>query len=144
VVEEVAGRWVLDLLGLPAHSSVGFVTGGCVATFTCLASARHHVLAEHGWDVERDGLQGAPRVRVLMSDQRHATVDLALRYLGLGAGQVELVATDDQGRMDVEGLREALEPAAGPTIVCLAAGNVNTGAFDDFTNAIDLAHRSGA
>jgi glutamate/tyrosine decarboxylase-like PLP-dependent enzyme len=79
-----------------------------------------------------------------MSDQRHATVDLALRYLGLGAGQVELVATDDQGRMDVDGLREALEPGAGPTIVCLAAGNVNTGAFDDFTTAIDLAHRSGA
>jgi glutamate/tyrosine decarboxylase-like PLP-dependent enzyme len=144
VVEEVAGRWVVDLLGLPSGSSVGFVTGGCVANFTCLAAARHHVLAAHGWDVERDGLQGAPTVRVLTSDQRHATIDLALRYLGLGSGQVVHVATDDQGRMDPAALRRALSDSTGPTIVCLAAGNVNTGSFDDFTTTVAAAHEHGA
>jgi aromatic-L-amino-acid decarboxylase len=144
VVEEVAAGWVLDVLGLPGHASVGFVTGGCMATFTCLAAARHHVLRAQGHDVQRLGLQGAPSVRVITSDERHATVDLALRYLGLGTDQAHRVASDDQGRIDTDALARALAGGQGPTIVCLAAGNVNTGSFDDFTSAVGVAHDHGA
>jgi glutamate/tyrosine decarboxylase-like PLP-dependent enzyme len=142
VVEEVAGGWLKDLLGLPATASVGFVTGGNMASFTGLAAGRHHVLAAAGWDVEQSGLQGAPEVRVIASVDRHATIDTSLRYLGLGLP--ELVRSDDQGRMDVDDLRRALAEGGGPTIVCLAAGNVNTGAFDDFGAAVTAAHQHGA
>ena len=143
-VEHVAGQWVCDLLGLPQQSTVGFVTGGCMANFTCLAAARHHVLAKAGWDVERDGLQAAPTVRVIASAERHATVDIALHYLGLGSGTVQQVETDGQSRIYLESFRRVLESGEGPTIVSLAAGNVNTGAFDPIAEAIDLAHEHGA
>ena len=143
-VEEVAAGWVLELLGLPAHASVGFVTGGCTATFTCLAAARHHVLAAEGYDVERLGIQHVPAIRVVTSDERHATVDLALRYLGLGTDQVRRVATDDEGRIDPTALGEVLAAEQAPTIVCLSAGNVNTGSFDDFAAAVASAHEHGA
>ncbi|MEX2323160.1 MAG: pyridoxal-dependent decarboxylase [Acidimicrobiia bacterium] len=132
VVEETAARWVVDLLGLPARASVGFVTGGQMATFTCLAAARNHVLKGSGWDVERDGLQGAPLVQVIGKTERHGTVPRALRFLGLGAGQMVEVASDDEARMSIPALRAALEAANGPTIVCVEAGNVNTGSFDRF------------
>ncbi len=144
VVEEVAASWLLDLLGLPEHASVGFVTGGCMATFTCLAAARHHVLAREGYDVERSGLREAPAIRVITADERHATVDLALRYLGLGTDHVQRVRTDDQGRIDPGALAEVLASDDAPTIVCLAAGNVNTGSFDDFGAAVTAAHERGA
>ncbi|MEO8328934.1 MAG: pyridoxal-dependent decarboxylase [Candidatus Nanopelagicales bacterium] len=144
VVEEVAGGWIRELLGLPAQATVGFVTGGNMASFSGLAAARHHVLAATGWDVERDGLQGAPPVRVIAGRDRHATIDTSLRYLGLGAGATQLVATDAQARIDVDDLRRTLESAAGPTIVCLAAGNVNTGSFDEFEPAITVSHEHGA
>jgi glutamate/tyrosine decarboxylase-like PLP-dependent enzyme len=127
VVEEVAGAWLVELLGLPAHASFGFVTGGQMATFTALAAARHHVLAEAGWDVERDGLTGAPRVRVVVGDHRHGTIDRALRMLGLGA-PTDVLPTDDNGRLLAANLRLTDEP----TIVCAQAGEVNTGAFDPF------------
>ncbi len=137
--------WVLDLLGLPATATVGTVTGGMMANFSGLAAARHAVLARAGWDVEADGLQGAPRVRVLVSEQRHSTIDLALRYLGLGAAQT--VGTDEQGRIDVTALADALTAQTAPTpptIVALQAGDIHSGSFDDFAAAIPLAHEHGA
>ena len=143
--EAVAGGWVLDLLGLPAESAVGFVTGGCMANTTCLAVARHHVLAAAGWDVQAHGLQGAPRLHVVLSEERHATVDSALRYLGIGDATARLVATDDQGRIRLDDFAAALGEGAGrPTVVSLAAGNVNTGSFDPFPAAVALAHEHGA
>ncbi|HEY6793128.1 MAG TPA: pyridoxal-dependent decarboxylase [Kineosporiaceae bacterium] len=143
-IEEVAARWLLDLLGLPGGADVGFVTGATTANFTCLAAARSAVLARAGWDVDRDGLTGAPRVAVLVGAERHETVDLALRYLGLGRpGSVE---ADDQGRLRVDALGRALAalPEGTPTIVCLQAGNLHSGAFDPFSEAVALAHRHGA
>jgi glutamate/tyrosine decarboxylase-like PLP-dependent enzyme len=143
-VEDVASGWLLDLLGLPASSGVGFVTGATMSIFTGLAAARDAVLKKHGWDVAANGLSGAPRVRVLVGAQRHDTVDLALRYLGLGAP--EPVRADDQGRLDPGALSYALGqlPAGTPTIVVLQAGNLHSGAFDPFTEAITVAHDHGA
>jgi glutamate/tyrosine decarboxylase-like PLP-dependent enzyme len=140
--EETAGTWLLELLGLPATADVGFVTGATMANFTGLAAARQHVLAEVGWDLDRLGLSGAPRVRVLVGAERHVTVDLALRYLGLGAPDV--VPADDQGRILVDALEEALDAYAGPSIVCLQAGNLHSGAFDPLSSACDVAHQHGA
>jgi len=145
VVEDVAGTWLKELLGLPGSASFGFVTGGQGANTVSLAAARHHVLAHAGWDVEREGLAGAPRLRVVANAERHATIDMALRILGLGSGSLEPVATDDQGAIDVGDLARVLAGAPpGPTIVCLQAGNVNSGAFDDFAGAIAIARDHGA
>ena len=145
VVEEVAADWLKDLLGLPPGASVGFVTGGQGANTVALAAARHRVLADVGWDVEQDGLVGAPPVRVVASVERHATIDRALRFLGLGAGAVRPVEADDQGRIRVAALTDVLAALPpGPTIVCLQAGNVNTGACDDLAAGIEVAHRHGA
>jgi glutamate/tyrosine decarboxylase-like PLP-dependent enzyme len=144
-VEDVASTWLLDLLGLPETSGVGFVTGATMSNFTCLAAARDVVLSKHGWDVAKHGLSGAPRVRVLVGAQRHDTVDLALRYLGLGAP--EPVPADDQGRIDPAALASALDQAPAettPTIVVLQAGNLHSGAFDPFEQAITVAHAYGA
>jgi len=140
VAEETAGRWLVELFGLPAATTVGFPTGGMMANFSGLAAARHRVLARAGWDVEARGLQGAPRVRVIVGEERHATIDIALRYLGLGAASVEVVPADAQGRMRTDllaGVLDGVEPA--PTIICAQAGNVNTGAFDDFDAICDAA-----
>lgn len=143
--ERTAGGWVKDLLGLPDGASVGFVTGAQSANTVGLAVGRHRVLEDAGWDVERDGLIGAPRVRVVTGAERHATIDRSLRLLGLGTASVVPVATDAQGAVDVSGLAAALHAASGePTIVCLQAGNVNTGASDDFATAIPLARERGA
>ena len=128
IVEQVTRDWLLELLGLPGEASIGFVTGTQLAHVTGLAAARWHVLDDAGWDVGREGLAGGPRVRVLVGEKRHVTVDRALRLLGLGTP--ETVAADDQGRMRVDALADALEGASGPTIVCAQAGEVNTGAFD--------------
>jgi glutamate/tyrosine decarboxylase-like PLP-dependent enzyme len=141
-VENVTSAWLLDLLGLPATAAVGFVTGATTSIFSCLAAARGEVLRRAGWDVAASGLYGGPRVRVLVGAERHDTVDLALRYLGLGTPQV--VPADEQGRIDVEALTEALAVGDGPTIVVLQAGNVHSGAFDPFADAIQVAHRYGA
>ena len=130
---------------MPPTASFGFVTGGQGANTVCLAAARHHVLAEAGWDVERHGLTGAPRVRVVANGERHATIDRALRLLGLGTGALEPVATDAQGSIDVGHLARVLaSKPTGPTVVCLQAGNVNSGAFDDFRRATAAAHAHGA
>jgi aromatic-L-amino-acid decarboxylase len=117
VAEEVACEWLLDLLGLPDGAGVGLTTGCQMAHFTCLAAARHRVLADAGWDVEADGLFGAPPIRVFVGAKAHTTVFAALRMLGLGSRRVELVAADDQGRMQVSELARLLPSGSGPTIV---------------------------
>ncbi len=143
--EEVAGDWVKDLLGIPATASVGFVTGAQEANTVALAAARHHVLAEQGWDVETEGLHGAPRVRVIASVERHATIDRSLRLLGLGNHAVEPVRADGNGAIDLSHLDEVLQQGHGaPTVVCVQSGNVNTGACDDLGEACDLAHARDA
>ena len=140
VVEEVCRGWLIELLGLPPHVSVAFVTGAQMAHVTALAAARHHVLEKAGWDVPQQGLAGAPEIRVVVAAKRHVTVDRALRLLGIGASSLDLVPVDDQGRMQVEQLRFG----DGPTIVCGQAGEVNTGAFDDLDAIADAAAEAGA
>lgn len=147
VVEEAVGAWLIELFGLPRASSYGLTTGCQMAHFTCLAAARHAVLARVGWDVEARGLFGAPEVHVIVGAEAHATVGGALQYLGMGRDRVTVVAADEQGRMRVESLREAMAavPRNAPTIVCLQAGNVNTGAFDPLGPLIAIAReRDGA
>ncbi|WP_394551676.1 pyridoxal phosphate-dependent decarboxylase family protein [Agromyces sp. MMS24-JH15] len=141
-VEELAARWLLDVLGLPAASGVGFVTGGTTANLSCVLAARGHVLRRAGWDVERDGLHGAPRVRFLAGDSVHSSMVLAGRMAGLGAPRT--VGADHEGRIDVDGLARALAEGEGPAIVALQAGDVHSGAFDDFRAAIAIAHDAGA
>ena len=142
--EEAAGSWLKDLLGIPGSASVGFVTGAQAGNTIGLAAARHHQLAKTGWDVEGNGLPGAPPVRIVASVERHATIDRSLRLLGFGTGVVETVAADPNGAIDVDDLARVLAAgAAGPTIVCLQAGNVNTGACDDLAAACELVHRHG-
>src|SRR6185295_13178495 len=115
-VEEIAAAWLLDLFALPPTASVGFVTGGQMANFTGLAAARHAVLARAGWDVEEDGLAGAPAVNVVIGDEAHVTILTALRMLGLGSRRPLRVATDGQGRLRPDELRATLARLEGPTI----------------------------
>lgn len=137
VVEEVVGAWLIDLFGLPDETSFGLVTGGQMANYTCLAAARHHVLALAGWEVETRGLFGAPQIEVIIGAEAHATIPTALQYLGLGRERVTVVPTDDQGRMRTDALAAPLRDAGKrPLIVCLQAGNVNSGAFDAFETLI--------
>ena len=143
-IEEATAGWALELFGLPPSASVGFVTGAQGANTTALAAARHAVLGRAGWDVERDGLNGAPRVNVLCGEQAHVTIAAALRLLGLGAGTAIAVEADEQGRMRPERLEELIAPLDGPTIVCAQAGNVNTGAFDPFGPIADVCANRGA
>jgi glutamate/tyrosine decarboxylase-like PLP-dependent enzyme len=144
VMEEVAARWLVDLFALPSSASVGFVTGGQMANFTCLAAARHETLRRAGWDVEAQGLQGAPAVQVVVSEQSHITIVAALRLLGLGAPAWR-VPTDEQGRMQPDELARVLAACpAGPTIICAQAGDVNTGAFDPLTAIAEQAAARGA
>jgi glutamate/tyrosine decarboxylase-like PLP-dependent enzyme len=144
VVEEITSAWLVELLGLPAATSVGFVTGAQMANFTALATAVRDVLRRTGWDVDTDGLWGAPRVRVIAGEGRHGTIDRALRFLGMGTGSIVAVPMDPQGRMTVPAVAAALAGSDEPTIVCTQAGNVNTGAVDPIGEICDLAHRSGA
>ncbi|MFT4039116.1 MAG: pyridoxal-dependent decarboxylase [Thermomicrobiales bacterium] len=139
-LEETARRWLLDALGLPAESGAGFVTGGTMANFTALAAARHAVLARVGWDVEADGLFGAPPVSVIVGDEVHVSLLKALALLGFGRERVIRVPVDGQGRMRPE----ALPAVVGPAIVCLQAGNVNTGAFDPAGPVCAWARANGA
>ncbi|MCW2546709.1 MAG: aspartate aminotransferase family protein, partial [Mycobacterium sp.] len=143
-IEQAAGQWLLELLDLPSGADVGFVTGATMANFSCLAAGRFAVLNRVGWDVHGDGLTGAPRVHVLVGQERHDTVDLALRYLGFGRPTV--VAADEQGRLRTDALAQALNviPAGEPIVLCLQAGNLHSGAFDPFSDAIALAHQRGA
>jgi len=144
VIEETAAGWLLQLLGFSPDAGIGFVTGATMANFTGLAAGRHEVLRRVGWDVEQDGLQGAPRLRVLAGAEAHATVFAALRLLGLGSRGVRLVEADGQGRMRADRLRAALAGERTPTLICAQAGNVNTGAFDPLAEIADLAAEHGA
>ena len=144
VAEEVAAGWLLELLGLPETAVVGFATGAQMANFTGLAAARGAELRRVGWDVEASGLQGAPKLNVVVGDQAHVTVFAALRFLGLGAETAVRVSADEQGRMISSALAEALSGLEGPTVVCAQAGEVNTGAFDPFDEIADLCERHGA
>jgi glutamate/tyrosine decarboxylase-like PLP-dependent enzyme len=144
VVEEVAGAWLADLLHLPRVRSFAFVTGTQMAHATSLAAARNHVLAEAGWDVERDGLTGSPRIRVIAGEKAHSTLGRALRLIGLGTGSVVPIEADDQGRMRADRVRETLAAGDGPTIVCAKAGEVNTGSFDPFEEIADAVDEAGA
>jgi glutamate/tyrosine decarboxylase-like PLP-dependent enzyme len=134
-LEQISLRWLLDLLRLPVESGGGFVTGATVANFTALAAARHAVLMQAGWNVEADGLFGAPDIQVIVSMEAHPSLLKSLGLLGLGRQRVTRVPTDRQGRMRVDGFPEI----AGPSIVCVQAGNVNTGAFDPIDEIIDRA-----
>jgi len=144
IVEEIAGRWMIELLGLPGDVSVAFVTGCHMANFTALATARHEVLRRVGWDVEADGLQAAPRLRVVVGNEAHVSVIGALRTLGIGSRQVVRVDADEDGRMRPELLAHTLAADTCPTIVCAQAGNVNTGAFDPFDPIADACREHGA
>lgn len=128
--EEVAGEWMLDLLGLPATASVGLPTGAGLGNAVGIAAGRHAVLQREGWDVEARGLYGAPEISVIIGEEAHATALTALQYLGLGRDRVVRIATDDQGQMRVDALADALPAIPGPMILLAQAGNVNTGGFD--------------
>jgi glutamate/tyrosine decarboxylase-like PLP-dependent enzyme len=145
VVEEVVGKWIKEILGLPADASFALVTGTQMAHFTCLAAARHAVLERSGWDVEEKGLFAAPRIRILCSDQRHGSIERAVRYLGLGQAHVVNLSTDSMNRIKPDSLQQALgRESSSPTIVVLQAGDICTGAFDDFENMIPVAKRQNA
>ncbi len=139
-VEQVALGWIRELLGLPKDAAGGFVTGATMANLTALAAARHDVLARAGWDVEANGLFGAPPITVIVGAEAHPTLFKALGVLGLGRERVVRVPVDGQGRM----VAQALPPIAGPTIVCVQAGNVNTGAFDPAAEICARARQAGA
>ncbi len=147
VIEEITADWLKQLAHLPETMSVGFVTGCQMANFTALAAARHHVLQVSGWDVEANGLAGAPAVTVITSDESHYTIFMALRLLGFGAATAKRVPTDEQGRMRADEFRKVLNQTTGPVIVCAQAGNVNTGAFDpieDIARTIEAARLRGS
>lgn len=145
VAEETAGGWLRELFGLPAGASVGFVTGCQAANFSALAAARHALSQRSGWDVEARGLYGAPEIEVVVGAEAHVTVHTALQMLGLGRERVHRVAIDDQGRMLPAALAATLAPLAGrPTLVCVQAGNVNSGAFDALDEIADLTAPHGA
>ena len=143
-IETVAANWLLEILDLPREASVGYVTGATVANFVCLAAARSEVLRKVGWDVEADGLIGAPPVRVLIGADAHATVFSGLKYLGLGAKRVVTVETDDLGRMLPSAFERALAAGEGPVIAIAQAGQINTGASDPFTEIAPMAKAAGA
>jgi glutamate/tyrosine decarboxylase-like PLP-dependent enzyme len=144
VVEDVAREWLLDLFDLPRNAGLGFVTGCQMAHFTCLAAARHGVLRRAGWDVEEDGLAGAPRINLITSAESHVTVDVAMRYLGFGTRHLLRVEADGQGRMRADRLRRLLDNLTGPTIICAQAGNVNTGSFDPLREIAEAAREHNA
>ena len=145
VVEEICGEWLKTLLGIPQAASFGFVTGCQMAHTTALAAARHKLLRERGWDVERQGLAGAPPLRILTTESRHESIMRSVRLLGIGTDAISYVPTDDLGRMAIDSLAAALRREDGsPVIVCLQAGDLNTGIFDPFEAACPLARAAKA
>ena len=143
-VEEISGRWLLDLLHLPRECSVGFVTGATMANFTCLAAARNEVLRRVGWNVESDGLFGAPPIHVVLGAEAHSTVFSGLRYLGLGAERVVRVPITTEGVMRADAFADAMRKVDGPIIVIAQAGHINSGAFDPIRDITAIAHERGA
>lgn len=145
LIEEVCGSWLKELLGLPQHVSFAFVTGSQMAHVTCLAAARNALLSKRGWNVERKGVNGSPPIRILTTAQRHGSIDRALRLLGMGSNSIVPLAADRHGCLEVSALKTALvDDVDMSTIVHLQAGDINTGAYDDFDRIIPLAHQHGA
>jgi aromatic-L-amino-acid decarboxylase len=145
VIEEVAGRWLKELFGLPQSASFAFVTGTQMAHLTCLGAARHRLLQRAGWDVEDRGLAGAPAIRIITSSERHGSIERAVRILGLGKRCVTALPCNAAGQLEAAALQQALDAAGGqPTIVLLQAGDLNIGAFDPFADLIPIARRHGA
>lgn len=145
VVEEVVGEWLKDLLRLPRQASFALVTGCQMAHVTCLAAARHALLAKRGWDVESQGLFGAPPIRILTSSERHGSFERAVRLLGFGTSQIELLPIDNEGRLLPAALEEKLsQNPSAPTLVLLQAGDINIGAYDSFAEVIPIAKKYGA
>ena len=144
VVEDVAREWLLELFDLPRTASVGFVTGGQMANFTALAAARHGVLRRAGWNVEENGLAGAPPVNLVVSAASHITIHSSMRMLGFGTRALRKVDADEQGRMRADSLRDLLRTLDGPVIVCAQAGNVNSGAVDPLRALAEIAHEHDA
>ncbi len=140
ILEQIALRWLVELFQLPEDSGGAFVTGATMANFTALAAARNGVLKRAGWNVEAEGLFGAPPITVVVGAEAHTTLFKSLGLLGLGRNRVVRVPVDSQGRMRAE----ALPPLSGPTIICAQAGNVNTGAFDPFAEIVERARDAGA
>ena len=145
IVEETVGAWLKDIFGLPTGASFALVTGCQMGHATSLAAARHAILAKHGWDVEQRGLFGAPRIRILSGQDRHGSTARAIRLLGVGLDQIVDLATDEEGRLRIDAMENALvdDPDA-PTIVLTQAGEINTGAYDPFETIIPIARRYGA
>lgn len=143
-VEEIAERWLLEILDLPRDSSIGFTTGATVANAVGLAAARTRVLLDAGWDPDADGLFGAPPVAVLVGADAHSSVFSALQLIGFGYARVHRIATDGQGRMLPEALADEIGRHQGPKIVIAQAGQINTGAYDPFAEIVEIAHRAGA
>ena len=144
-LERIAGQWMLELFSLPSDASVGFVTGAQMSNFVCLATAHNAMLRRAGWDLATRGLRGAPEVRLVVGRDRHGSVDRAARLLGLGSDDLVVVDSDDQGRMLPASLLAALDDlGATPSIVCVQAGEVHTGAFDPFDEVVPIAKAHGA
>jgi glutamate/tyrosine decarboxylase-like PLP-dependent enzyme len=144
IIEEIAGAWLKDLLRLPECASFALATGAQMAHVTCLAAARHALLEQRGWDIEEQGLSGAPATRIYSSTERHGSLERAARLLGLGRARMTALATDAHGRLEPAALEEALARDASPTIVWLQAGDINNGAYDLFETIIPIAHRHSA
>jgi glutamate/tyrosine decarboxylase-like PLP-dependent enzyme len=145
VVEEICGEWAKELLGIPPSASFGFVTGCQMAHTTALAAARHKLLEDRGFDVEADGLSGAPRLRILTTESRHESILRSVRLLGIGTQAIEYLPTDNLGRIELGRLEAALKGVGqDPVIVCLQAGDLNTGVFDPFERACEVAHAAKA
>lgn len=144
VVEETVGNWLKEILGLPQQASFALVTGCQMAHVTCLAAARHALLTKHGWDVESQGLYGAPPIRILSSSERHASFERAVRLLGFGTAHIKLLEIDDECRLRPDALEAELRKYDGPTLVLLQAGDINIGAYDSFETLIPIAKRYGA
>ncbi len=145
IVEEIAGSWLKQLLKLPPQASFAFVTGCQMANFTCLNVARNYLFDQAGWDFEADGFYGAPRIRIICGDQKHNTITRALRMLGFGRNVMVEIRSDKDGKLNVDGVRKEFErDPVTPTIVILQAGEIHTGAFDDFKSIIPIAHEHHA
>jgi glutamate/tyrosine decarboxylase-like PLP-dependent enzyme len=145
IVEETVGRWLKEILGLPQQASFALVTGCQMAHVTCLAAARHALLKKYGWDVEDQGLYGAPPIRILSSSERHGSFERAVRLLGFGKSHIKLLPVDDQSRLLPDALEEELRKQDNvPTLVLLQAGDINIGAYDSFAELIPIAKRYGA
>jgi glutamate/tyrosine decarboxylase-like PLP-dependent enzyme len=140
IIEDIVTEWILELLDLPKNASIGYVTGAQMANFVGLSIARNSVLSDHSWDVDVNGLQNAPHINVICGECCHGTIKSAIRLIGLGTNNIKTVPADKEGRIRIKNVQSVTSGAEGPTILCLQAGNVNTGAFDSFEEIIDFAH----